>query len=54
MVNNSAQSTGFETYVPTTSSAVYAPRVGHHVYNGSAWVNEGILHESEARTNLDD
>jgi len=52
MVNNSAQSTGFETYVPTTSSTVYAPRVGHHVYNGSAWVNEGILHESEARTNL--
>ncbi len=52
MVNNSAQSTGFETYVPTTNSAVYAPRVGHHVYNGSAWVNEGILHESEARTNL--
>ena len=52
MVNNSAQSTGFETYVPTTSSAVYAPRVGHHVYNGSAWANEGILHESEARTNL--
>jgi hypothetical protein len=27
------------------------PRTGHHVYNGSAWVNEGILHESEARTN---
>jgi len=27
-------------------------RVGHHVYNGSAWVNEGVLHESEARTNL--
>ena len=27
-------------------------RVGHHIYNGSAWVNEGILHESEARTNL--
>ena len=52
MVNNSAQSTGFKTYVPTTSSAVYAPRVGHYAYNGSAWVNEGILHESEARTNL--
>jgi hypothetical protein len=51
MVNNPAQSTGFETYVPTTSSSAYAPRVGHHVYNGSAWVNEGILHESEARTN---
>ena len=27
------------------------PRTGHHIYNGSAWVNEGILHESEARTN---
>lgn len=27
-------------------------RIGHHVYNGSAWVNEGLLHESEARTNL--
>ena len=52
MVDNPAQSTGLETYVPTTSSAVYLPRVGHHVYNGSAWVNEGVLHESEARTNL--
>jgi len=49
MVNN--PTTG-NSYVPTTSSAVYAPRVGHHIYNGSAWVNEGILHESEARTNL--
>ena len=28
------------------------PRTGHHIYNGSTWVNEGILHESEARTNL--
>jgi len=28
------------------------PRIGHHVYNGSAWVNEGYLHESESRTNL--
>ena len=28
------------------------PRTGHHIYNGSAWVNEGILYESEARTNL--
>ena len=28
------------------------PRTGHHLYNGSTWVNEGILHESEARTNL--
>jgi hypothetical protein len=41
-----------DSYVPTTSSALYLPRIGHHVYNGSAWVNEGYLHESEARTNL--
>jgi hypothetical protein len=44
--------TGFETYVPTNGNAEYLPRVGHHVYNGSAWVNEGLLIESEARTNL--
>jgi hypothetical protein len=40
------------SYVPTTTSAVYMPRVGHHVWNGTAWVNEGLLHESEARTNF--
>ena len=28
------------------------PRLGHHVWSGSAWVNEGILHESEARSNI--
>ncbi len=43
---------GFETYVPTNGAAKYLPRVGHHVYSGSAWVNEGLLIESEARTNL--
>ena len=52
MVDNPAQPTGFKTYVPTTTSAVYLPRVGHHIYNGNAWANEGVLHESEARTNL--
>jgi hypothetical protein len=41
-----------DSYVPTTSSAKYLPRIGHHVYNGSAWVNEGLLAESEARVNL--
>lgn len=41
-----------DSYVPTTSAARYLPRRGHHVWNGSAWVNEGLLHESEARTNL--
>lgn len=40
------------TYVPTTAAAVYSPRRGNHVYNGSAWVNEGLLHESAAATNL--
>ena len=49
MVNNPERN---DSYVPTTASAVYMPRVGHHVWNGSAWVNEGLLHESDARTNL--
>ena len=40
------------SYVPTTSSARYLARRGNHIYNGSAWVNEGLLNESEARTNL--
>ena len=52
MVNNPDAPTGFESYVPTTTAEAYAPRRGHHSYNGSSWVNEGILHESEARTNL--
>jgi hypothetical protein len=42
-----------DSYVPTTSSARYLPRVGHHVFNGNAWVNEGVLAESESRVNLD-
>ena len=50
MVNNSA--TG-NSYVPnTTSSAVYAPRVGHHIRDYDAVVNTGLLHEGESRTNL--
>ena len=46
------------TYVDSTgtlqTAAINEPRVGHHVWNGTAWVNEGLLHESEARTNLVD
>ena len=49
MVNNPA--TG-DSYVPTTDAARYLPRENHHVYNGSAWVKEGYLHEPEAATNL--
>ena len=41
-----------DSYVPTTSSARYLPRRGNHIYNGTSWVNEGVLVESEARTNL--
>jgi hypothetical protein len=44
------------TYVDSTgtlqTAAINEPRVGHHVWNGSVWINEGLLHESEARTNL--
>lgn len=44
------------TYVDSTgalqTAASGVPRIGHHVWNGSAWVNEGLLVESEARTNL--
>jgi hypothetical protein len=49
MVNNPDRG---DSYVPTTTSAVYLPRRGHHVYNGYEWVDEGLLHESEARTNI--
>jgi hypothetical protein len=48
MVNNPDTGT---SYVPETG---YLPRRNHHIYNGSAWVNEGVLIESESRTNLDD
>ena len=36
------------------TAAAGVPRVGNHVYNGSEWVNKGLLLESEARTNLYD
>ena len=36
------------------AQARYLPRRGHHAYNGSQWVNKGLLHESEARTNFID
>jgi hypothetical protein len=41
-----------DSYVPTTSTAVYQSRRNSHVYNGSSRVNRGIFLESEARTNL--
>jgi hypothetical protein len=39
------------SYVPTDATAVFLPRRNAHVYNGTTWVNEGLLHE-EAATNL--
>lgn len=41
-----------DNYVPTTTAARYLHRRGNHVWNGSSWVNNGILLETEARTNL--
>ena len=45
---------GSETYVPTTSSAVYLPRENSYLYDAStsSWVNNGLFLESEARENL--
>jgi len=40
------------SYVPTTSAARYLSRRGHHVWNGSEWVNAGMLVEPTAATNL--
>jgi hypothetical protein len=54
MTNNPDNSGNDADFVATSGSAKYLPRIGHHIYNGSAWVNEGLLAESEARTNLYD
>jgi hypothetical protein len=40
-----------DSYVPTTTSAVYMARRSHHIWNGSSWVNEGILTEPSTQTN---
>jgi hypothetical protein len=44
------------TYVDASgilqTAGVNVPRVGHHIYNGSVWIDAGYFHESEARTNL--
>ena len=54
MADNPDQPSSRASYVPTTSAAKYLARIGHHVYNENAWVNEGVLAESESRTNLID
>jgi len=44
------------TYVDSSgalqTAASGVPRRGHHIWDGTAWVNRGVLIESEARTNL--
>jgi len=44
------------TYVDASgilqTAGVNVPRVGHHLWDGAAWVDAGYFHESEARTNL--
>jgi len=44
------------TYVDSTgtlrTAASGEPRLGHHVWDGSQWVNKGLLLESESRTNV--
>lgn len=49
MVNNPDTGT---SYVPTEGSAIYLPRRNHHVFDGTSWVNRGLLIEPEAATNL--
>ncbi|MGD9864584.1 MAG: hypothetical protein AB7S99_15365 [Pseudodonghicola sp.] len=34
------------------TAAADAPRLAHHVWDGAAWVNAGLLIETESRTNL--
>jgi hypothetical protein len=40
------------SYVPTSGGAVYMPARGHHIHNGTTWVNRGLLLETVARTNM--
>ena len=48
--------TGTATYVDSDgvlqTAADGVPRTAHHLWDGTAWVNAGLLLESEARTNL--
>lgn len=45
------------TYIDSSGmiriAAVDQPRLGHHVWDGAAWVNAGLLIETESRTNLE-
>lgn len=43
--------TYFDASGTMQTAAIDAPRIGRRVWDGSAWVNKGILGESESRTN---
>ena len=47
---------GNATYVDATgtmqTASANVPRQNHHIYNGTAWVNAGLLVEPESATNL--
>lgn len=49
MVNNPDRG---DSYVPTTSAARYLARRNNYGWNGSTWVNKGLLLETESRTNI--
>jgi hypothetical protein len=51
MVNNPDTGT---SYVATTGTALYLARRNAYRYNGTSWVNAGVLLETEAATNLID
>jgi hypothetical protein len=40
-----------DSYVPTTTAARYLARRGNHVYNGTSWVNKGVLLEPPSFAN---
>ena len=47
---------GSSTYIDSSgvlqTALANVPRLGNHIYNGSAWVNDGLRIESAAATNL--
>lgn len=47
-----SSATYFDASGNLQTAASGQPRIGAHVWDGSAWVNKGLLFESEARTNL--
>jgi len=49
--SRASTATYFDQNGDLQTAATSSPRVGHHVYNGTSWVNQGLLLEP-SRTNL--